>query len=125
MQTVSPIAELGDNRVDFFLSQAVASAAVKEGLKQIRNMRSAIRQTAREMTDRSAKLKAITDDQVRLRANLKEMPATAAPHKRTSTNSISKRPRSNRSLPTSRGLQNVELSQKTALDQFLVNFTAE
>src|SRR5260370_41705095 len=45
-------------------------------------MRAAQAKTTSDLAEVSAQLRAITEDQTRLRANLKEMPPTAAAHKR-------------------------------------------
>jgi hypothetical protein len=46
------------------------------------SLRWELAKTQREIAEQERQLKVITDDQARLRANLKEMPATAAAYKR-------------------------------------------
>ena len=67
-----------DNQMRFFASQTVASPKLKEVLTQAAQMKFGIQKTQREIQEQQRQLNVITQDQVRLRANLKEMPPTAA-----------------------------------------------
>jgi hypothetical protein len=71
-----------DNFMRFFLSQPVVSDKVKQALGQAIELKSKVNDTSRELAQLQKQLKDITDDQVRLRANLKEMPSTAEAYKR-------------------------------------------
>ncbi len=71
-----------DNTMRFFLSQPVVSDAVKKALEQALEMKAKVDNARREIDQLQRQLKDITDDQVRLRANLKEMPPTAEAYKR-------------------------------------------
>jgi hypothetical protein len=71
-----------DEQIRFFLSSPVPSAQVKEALQKSMDLRHALSKTQREIQEQERQLKTITEDQVRLRANLKEMPATANAYKR-------------------------------------------
>ncbi len=71
-----------DNTMRFFLSQPVVSDAVKKALEQALGMKAKVDNARREIEQLQRQLKDITDDQVRLRANLKEMPPTAEAYKR-------------------------------------------
>ncbi len=71
-----------DNTIRFFLSQPVVSEAVKKALEQALGMKAKVDNARREIEQLQRQLKDITDDQVRLRANLKEMPPTAEAYKR-------------------------------------------
>ena len=71
-----------DGRIRFFLSQPVLSAKVKAALEEVLKLRHALQKTQRDLQELNRQLKTITDDQGRLRANLKEMPPTAAAYKR-------------------------------------------
>ena len=76
------LTDLDDDAIRRFQSAPVASAAMKKGLQQALDLREAVRKTQREIAEQELQLKTITEDQVRLRANLKEMPPTAAAYKR-------------------------------------------
>ena len=76
------ITNLDDNRIQFFLNQTIVSQKVKDGLKQAMALRLAAHKAQNDVNELERQLKVITDDQARLRANLKEMPSTAAAYKR-------------------------------------------
>jgi hypothetical protein len=76
------ITNQNDDQIRFFLSQTVTSAKVKEALEKAMSLRWETAVTTREIQEQEKQLKIIVDDQARLRANLKEMPTTAAAYKR-------------------------------------------
>jgi hypothetical protein len=76
------ITNQNDDQIRFFLSQTVTSAKVKEALEKAMSLRWETAVTTREIQEQEKQLKIIVDDQVRLRANLREMPTTAAAYKR-------------------------------------------
>src|SRR5580692_7642437 len=67
-----------DDQIRFFINQTVSSQKVKDGLNEALKLKAAFEKTNREVVELQNQLRIITEDQVRLRANLKEMPATAA-----------------------------------------------
>jgi hypothetical protein len=71
-----------DNTIRFFLSQPVVSEAVKSALAKSLDLKAKVDGAHREIVQLEKQLKDITDDQVRLRANLREMPQTAEAYKR-------------------------------------------
>src|SRR5262249_55359758 len=71
-----------DEQIRVFLSAPVTSPKVKEALEQAMKLRWETAVTTREIAEQEKQLKIIVDDQVRLRANLREMPTTAAAYKR-------------------------------------------
>ncbi len=71
-----------DNQLRFFLSQPAISPKVKAALQKAMELKGELAGTQREIQEQERQLKVITDDQARLRANLKEMPPTAAAYKR-------------------------------------------
>jgi hypothetical protein len=76
------ISNQNDNQIRVLLSQPVTSAKVKEALTQAMSLRWDVNKIQREIAEQQKQLKVITDDQQRLRANLREMPATAEAYKR-------------------------------------------
>jgi hypothetical protein len=76
------LTDLDDAAIVRFQSAPVASAAMKKGLQRALDMRWAVQKTQREIVELQRQLQAITEDQVRLRANLKEVPPTAVAYKR-------------------------------------------
>ncbi len=71
-----------DQTMRFFISQPIVSEKVKAALGQAVELKSKLSATQREIQQQERQLKVIVDDQVRLRANLKEMPPTAEAYKR-------------------------------------------
>jgi hypothetical protein len=76
------LAGVGDDQIRFFQSQPVISPALKQALQRALELRWALQRTQREVAEQDRQLKGIAEDQARLRANLKEMPPTAAAYKR-------------------------------------------
>src|SRR5262249_33510292 len=72
------VASTGDDRVRFFQNTTITSPALKHALQRALELRWAAQQTQREVGELQRQMKVITDDRDRLRANRKEMPATAA-----------------------------------------------
>jgi septal ring factor EnvC (AmiA/AmiB activator) len=71
-----------DEQIRFFLQQPVLSDAVRKALEQTVSLRGKLAGVQRELEQVNQSLKQIEQDQGRLRANLKEMPPTAAAYKR-------------------------------------------
>jgi len=65
-----------------FLGSAITSPALKEALQKAIASRSRLAETSRQIAHLEQKLKAITDDQARLRANLEKVPPASAAYKR-------------------------------------------
>src|SRR5262249_31624104 len=76
------VSNTDDQQIRIFQQSTVVSQKVKDGLQKALEMRWAVAKTQREIAELERQLKVITDDQVRLRANLREMPPTAAAYKR-------------------------------------------
>src|SRR5262249_44128978 len=81
LQTIS-ISNVDDQTIRIFLNHQVSSSKVKEALTKAGDLKGKLAATLRELAQLNRTLKEITDDQARLRANIKEMPATAAAYKR-------------------------------------------
>ena len=71
-----------DDAIRFFVNSPVSSPKVKDALQKALELKSAVENARRDLDDLNRQLKDVTDDQARLRANLKEMPPTAAAYKR-------------------------------------------
>ncbi len=81
--------------------------------------------TQREIQELERQLKVIVDDQVRLRANLKEMPVAAAAYKRYLAKFDEQETQIEKCQADVKKLQGVEHSQQKEFDDFLANFSAE
>ncbi len=71
-----------DNNIRFFVNSPVSSPKVKAALQKALELKAAVNDVRRDLGELNRQLKDITDDQTRLRANLKEMPPSAAAYKR-------------------------------------------
>ena len=114
-----------DDQIRFFLNATVASPKVKDGLKQALDLRGALNQTQREIAEQELQLKTITDDQARLRANLKEMPPTAAAYKRYLDKFDQQETQIEKYQADIKKLQETAHQQQKEFEDFLSNFSAE
>ena len=114
-----------DDQMRFFLNSTISSPKVKEGLKQALELRFALGKTQRDRQDLERQLKDVTDDQVRLRANLKEMPPTAAAYKRYLDKFDAQETQIEKYQADIKKLQDVEHQQQKEFEDFLNNFSAE
>jgi hypothetical protein len=71
-----------DEQVRIFLQSPVVSDKVKEGLRKAQELRWEWARTQREIAEQQRQLQAVTEDQGRLRANLREVPQSSPLHKR-------------------------------------------
>ena len=125
MQHNYSLSNSNDEQIRWFLSQPTASKKVQDGLKQAMSLRWATEKTTREIGEMQRQLNTITEDQTRMRANLKETPSTAKIYKRY----LDKFDVQEKQIETYQAdikkLQGVEHSQKKEFDDFLANFSAE
>jgi hypothetical protein len=119
------LAGLGDDQVRFFQSATAASPAVNKALQKALELRGAVQRTQQEVQELERQLKAITDDQARLRANLKEMPPTAAAYKRYLEKFDQQETQIEKLQDDAKKLQATQHQQQKALDDYLANLTAE
>jgi hypothetical protein len=119
------LTNLNDDQVRFFLQQRATSTRVQEGLRKALELRGELARTQREIQEQERQLKAITDDQVRLRANLREMPATAAAYKRYLEKFDQQETQIEQYQQDIKKLQETEHAQQKALDDFLAAFSAD
>jgi DNA repair exonuclease SbcCD ATPase subunit len=114
-----------DDQIRFFLNQTIASKKVKDGLAEAINLRGAVNKTQREIGELQLQLKTITEDQARLRANLKEMPPTAAAYKRYLDKFDQQETQIEKYQADIKKMQETEHQQKKEFDDYLANFSAE
>jgi hypothetical protein len=115
----------GDDQIRWFMSQTVTSDKVKAGLKQAMELRWALNKTQREIAEQQKQLNVIVEDQGRLRANLREMPSTAAAYKRYLEKFDKQEVEIEKYQADIKKLQATEHQQKKEFDDFLVNFSAD
>jgi hypothetical protein len=114
-----------DQQLRVFLQSPVVSAQVKEGLNQAMKLRWDLNKTQREIAELQRQLKVITEDQGRLRANLREMPPTAAAYKRYLEKFDQQETQIEQYQKDIKKLQQTEHNQQKEFDDFLAHFSAE
>ena len=114
-----------DDQMRVFINSTVVSPKVKEGLKQAMDLRWALTKTQREVADQELQFKTITEDQVRLRANLKEMPPTAAAYKRYLDKFDQQETQIEKYQADIKKLQDTAHQQQKEFEDFLNAFSAE
>jgi hypothetical protein len=119
------LSNFNDDQIRVFLNNPVASEKLKSGLKEALDLRWAVAKTQREVAEQQKQLKVITEDQVRLRANLKEMPATAAAYQRYLDKFDAQETQIEKYQEEIKKLQETEFKQKKELEDFLASFSAE
>jgi hypothetical protein len=119
------ITNSNDQQIRIFQQSTVVSAKVKDGLQKALEMRWALNKTQREIQELERQLKVITDDQVRLRANLKEMPPTAAAYKRYLEKFDQQETQIEKYQADIKKLQTTEHNQQKEFEDYLANFSAD
>jgi hypothetical protein len=114
-----------DDQMRVFINSTVSSPKVKEGLKQGIALRWAMNKTQREIGEQQLQLKTITEDQVRLRANLKEMPPTAAAYKRYLDKFDQQETQIEKYQADVKKMQETAQQQQKEFEDFLNNFSAD
>jgi hypothetical protein len=119
------VSNIDDNTIRIFLNNPITSDKVKKGLQNALELRYAMAKTQRDIGEQQQQLKVITDDQTRLRANLKEMPPTAAAYKRYLEKFDQQETQIEQYQGEIKKLQGVEFKQRKELEDYLANFSAE
>jgi hypothetical protein len=114
-----------DDQMRFFINQTVASPKLKSSLNQAIALRWELSKTQREIAELERQLKVITDDQARLRANLKEMPSTAAAYKRYLEKFDQQETQIEKYQADIKKLQGVEHNQKKEFEDYLNNLNVD
>ncbi len=119
------VSNTDDNTIRIFMNSPITSAKVKKGLQSALELRYAVAKTQRDIGEQQQQLKVITDDQARLRANLKEMPPTAAAYKRYLEKFDAQETQIEQYQAEIKKLQGTEFNQRKELEDYLANFSAE
>ncbi len=123
-QTIA-ISNSNDDTIRQFISQPIVSQKVKVGLGNALKLRGELSKTQQEIGELQRQLNIIVQDQGRLRANLKEMPATAAAYKRYLKKFDDQETQIEDYQAKIKKLQEVEFGQKKEFDDYLAHFNAE
>ena len=119
------LTNFNDEQIRVFINSPVTSPKVKKALEDALKLREALARSRRDIQEQERQLKTITDDQARLRANLKEMPSTAAAYKRYLEKFDQQETQIEALQADVKKLQATEHAQKKALDDFLATFSAD
>jgi hypothetical protein len=119
------ITNTDDETMRFFLSQPVLSPKVKEALQKAMALKGKVASTQQELAQVTKELKLITEDQTRLRANLKETPATAPVYKRYLEKLEKQENEIDKLQASQKALQDAELSQRRDFETYLANLDVE
>jgi hypothetical protein len=114
-----------DRAVRLFLQSPVTSPRVKEALEKATALRAKLGDTQRERGQLEAQLKAITDDQTRLRANFERLPPTSAAYKRYLEKFDTQETQIEKLQADIKKLQETEKAQQKEYEDFLAGLTVE
>src|SRR5205085_5104648 len=114
-----------DHSIRILINQPVASAELKKALEQAIGLRGRQAATQREIQKVQQDLAVITQDQDRLRKNLKEMPAEAAAYKRYLKKFDDQETEIERLQKLIKELQDSEHAERKAFEAYLSNLDVE
>jgi flagellin-like hook-associated protein FlgL len=114
-----------DQSIRIFLSGTVASPKVKAALQEALGFRGKLAATQRELQQVERRLQVITQDQDRLRKNIKELPPEAAAYKRYLKKFDDQETEIEKIQAEQKQLQETEHAQRNAYDSFLANLNVE
>ena len=116
------VAEMG---IKAKIAIAHSDADLGKPSEYTREQLSLVKEMIRDIADQQLQFKTITEDQVRLRANLKEMPPTAAAYKRYLDKFDQQETQIEKYQAGIKMLQETEHQQQKEFEDFLNNFSAE
>jgi hypothetical protein len=114
-----------EQQIRFFLQQPVLSDAVRQALEQTISLRGKLAGVQRELEQVNQSLKQIEQDQGRLRANLKEMPPTAAAYKRYLEKFDQQETEIEKLQAKRESLQQEEHKQRTGYEAYLMSLDVQ
>ncbi|MFL5245859.1 MAG: hypothetical protein ACJ8FY_27620 [Gemmataceae bacterium] len=114
-----------DDTIRYFLTQTASTPKVKEALQKAMDLKNKHAGTQQELAQVEKQLKVVTDDQSRVRANLKETPATAPVYKRYLEKLEKQEAEIEKMQASQKKLQDAELAERQALDNYLAALDVE
>jgi hypothetical protein len=125
VNTTVALTNSDDNFMRFFISQPVVSEAVKQALGKAIELKGKVTDTQRELAQLQKQLKDITDDQVRLRANLRDMPQSAEAYKRYLKKFDDQETQIEDFQKKIKALQDMEFSHRKEFEDYLAKIDVE
>jgi hypothetical protein len=119
------LSNTNDDTIRYFVSQAVSSPKVKEALEKAMVLKTKLSTTRQDLAQVEKQLKVVTDDQARLRANLKETPPTAEVYKRYLEKLGKQETEIEKMQASQKSLQDAELAERQAFETYLANLDIE
>jgi hypothetical protein len=114
-----------DRTVRVFLNSPVTSPQVKEALHKAAALRGKLSDTQHQLGQLQGQLKAITEDQVRLRANFERLPPTSAAYKRYLEKFDTQETEIEKLQADIKKLQETEKAQRKEYEDYLAALTVE
>jgi WD40 repeat protein len=114
-----------DQSIRLFINQPVTSPEIKKALEKALSLKGKLSETQREIQQQERQLNIITQDQDRLRKNIKEMPPEAAAYKRYLKKFDDQETEIERLQKLIKELQDGEHAQRKEYESFLANLTVE
>ncbi len=114
-----------DGSIRFFINNTISSEGVKNALKKALELKTKLNGYRQELNTVNEQLRVITEDQTRLRANLREMPTTAAAYKRYIDKFDKQETEIEGLRDSQRKLQTSILKQQQEVDRYLANLNVK
>ncbi|HJT76417.1 MAG TPA: DUF4139 domain-containing protein, partial [Gemmataceae bacterium] len=122
---VVALSSADDKLVRVFLHSRVVGPKVKEAMEKAASLRAAWGDTQRDLAQLQAQLKAITEDQGRLRANFERLPPTSAAYKRYLEKFDTQETEIEKLQAETKKQQETEKAQQKAYEDYLAGLTVE
>src|SRR5262245_44946894 len=119
------ISNTDDNTIRFFMNNTLSSDSVKEALKNALDLKAKLAATRQDLAHVTEQLRVITEDQTRLRANLREMPSTAAAYKRYLEKFDKQETEIEDLQKSQKSLQAAELKARQEMDKYLMSLNVK
>src|SRR5439155_3306507 len=108
-----------------FMNNTISSPEVKKVLEEALSLKAKLAATRQDLAHVTEQRRVITEDQVRLRANLREMPSTAAAYKRYLEKFDKQETEIEDLQKSQKSLQQQELKQRQEFDRYLANLNVK
>jgi chromosome segregation ATPase len=119
------ISNTNDDTIRFFINNTISTPEVKQALQKAVEFKAALAKVQQDLGNVNQQLKVITDDQGRLRANLREMPQTATAYKRYLEKFDKQETEIEDLQKQQKSLQTKELEARQALDGYLTSLNVK
>jgi len=119
------LTNLNDDQIRILISQTAASEKVRIALKNVQELRQALDRTQQEINELDRQLGILTNDQSRLRSNLREVPSDSEIAKRYLKKLNEQETVIEKYQADVKKLETIGYKQRKEFEQFLANVSAE